>query len=74
MVAQYMSRNIHRRVKKAAEELSKDPSFVCTNVEIIAKKAKVDTRTAKLHLGLMEEDGLGKFCDLKKKTFSFGSK
>ena len=69
-----MSRDIHKRVKKAVEELNKDTSFACTNVETIAKKAKVDTRTAKLHLDLLEEDGLGKFCDPKKKTFSTGGK
>lgn len=69
-----MSRDIHRRIKKTVEELSKDTAFVCTNVETIAKKAKVDTRTAKLHLDLLEEDGFGKFCDPKKKTFTRGGK
>lgn len=65
-----MSREIHKRVRSAAEELSKDSQYVCINVESIAQKAKVDTRTAKLHLDLMEEYGVGKFCDPKKKTFS----
>lgn len=69
-----MSRDIHKKVKKAAEELSKDTSFICVNVENIAKKAKVDTRTTKKHLDLLEEDGLGKFCDPKKKAFKFGGK
>lgn len=69
-----MSRDIHRRVKKAVEEVSKDTTFACVNVETIAKKAEVDTRTVKLHLDLLEEDGLGKFCDPKKKTFSTGGK
>ena len=51
------------------EDLAKDTQYVCLNVESIAEKAKVDARTAKLHLDLMEEYGIGKFCDPKKKTF-----
>ena len=66
----HMSREIHRKVKKAVENLSKDSSFICINVEDIAKKAKVDTRTTKLHLDLLEEHSFGKFCDPKKKTFT----
>jgi len=45
-------------------------SFVCLNVEAIAKKAGTDTRTAKRHLDLLEEDGFGKYCDPKRKTFA----
>lgn len=65
-----MSREIHKKVKKAVDGLSKDPSFLCINIENIAKKAKADTRTTKQHLDLLEEDGWGKFCDPKKKTFT----
>jgi len=65
-----MSREIHRRVKKAVENLSNDSFYMCINVETIAKKAKADARTTKLHLDLLEEDGFGKFCDRKKKTFT----
>ena len=61
---------IHRKVKNALSELEKDRAFVCNNIELIAEKAGTDTRTAKRHLALLEEDGFGKFCDPKKKTFS----
>lgn len=65
-----MSREVHKKVKIALEEISKESEFPCINVELIAERAKVDARTAKLHLDLMEEYGVGKFCDPKKKTFS----
>ncbi len=61
-------------MKDALWELSKNNKYVCINVESISEKAKVDTRTAKLHLELLEEDGIGKFCDPKGKTFSTISK
>ena len=65
-----MSREVHKKVRTALEDLSKDSKYVCINVESIAEKARVDVRTAKLHLDLMEEYGVGKFCDPKKRTFS----
>jgi hypothetical protein len=43
---------------------------VCINLESIAERAKVDVRTAKLHLDLMEEHGVGKLCHRKRKAFS----
>lgn len=57
-------------MKDAIRELSKETQYMCINIESIAEKAGVDPRTAKLHLELLEEDGLGKFCDPKRKTFS----
>lgn len=66
-----MSVKIHRKVRKAVDELSKETtSYRCINVENIAKRAKVDTRTAKVHLDLLQEHGYGTFCDPKRKTFS----
>jgi len=60
----------HRRVKKALNEIEKNNPYLCINVETIAKAAKTDTRTARKHLTILEEDGLGKFCDPKKKTYT----
>lgn len=60
---------IHRKVKKALAEIEKERSHICYNIELIAKRAGTDVRTTKRHLALLEEDGLGKFCDPKKKTF-----
>lgn len=65
-----MSVEIHRKVKDAVDELSRDTEYVCLNIESVAEKAGVDTRTAKLHLKIMQEYGVGKFCDPKGKTFS----
>ena len=65
---------VHKRVKKALFELEKNSTFVCTNVEGIAEKAGTDTRTAKRHLALLQEDGFGEFCDSKRKTFSSNQK
>jgi len=61
--------DVHKRIKKALEETEKDSPYICQNIELIAKQAGTDTRTAKKHLTLLEEDGLGHFCDPKKKTF-----
>lgn len=61
---------IHRKVKKALVEVEKEGSYVCYNIELIAKHAGTDVRTTKRHLALLEEDGFGKFCDPKKKTFT----
>jgi len=51
-------------------EVEKESSYLCYNVEAIAERARTDTRTTRKHLELLEEDGFGKFCDPKKKTFS----
>lgn len=64
------NREIHTRIRKAISEIESNNKFICTNVELIAKKAKVDVRTARNHLELLEEYKLGKFCDPGKKTFS----
>ena len=61
---------VHRRIKKAIMEVEKESSYLCYNVEAIAERARTDTRTTRKHLELLEEDGFGKFCDPKKKTFS----
>ena len=61
---------VHRKIKKAIMEIEKESSYPCHNVDVIAVKARTDTRTARKHLELLEDDGFGKFCDPKKKTFS----
>ena len=66
--------DVHKRIKKAVELVEKDNPYICSNIEMIAKAAKTDTRTAKKHLAILEEDGFGKFCDPKKKTFLSTSK
>lgn len=70
------SRDIHRNIKNAISEIEAEANskYICTNVEQIAEKAKVDVRTTRNHLGLLEEDGLGVFCDPKKRTFSTAKK
>lgn len=65
---------VHRRIKKALKKLENDSTFACHNVESIALMAKTDTRTTKKHLALLQEDGLGKFCDPKGKTYASFSK
>jgi len=65
---------IHRKVKKSLAEIERDGSYMCYNIELIAKCAGTDVRTTKRHLALLEEDGFGKFCDPKKKTFTLTRK
>ena len=60
---------IHRKVKNALAKVEKEGSYMCYNIELIAEHAGTDVRTTKRHLALLEEDGFGKFCDPKKKTF-----
>ena len=64
------SLDVHRRIKKAIMEIEKEGSHLCYNVEAIAERAGTDTRTSRTHLEMLQEDGFGKFCDPKKKTFS----
>lgn len=68
------TREVHRRVKKALAEIEEEENYVCVNVGTIAERADTDVRTAKRHLDLLEEDGLGKFCDPKGKTFQSNEK
>ncbi len=65
---------LHRRVKKALYEIEKNSKWACYNVEVIAERAKTDTRTTKKHLAILEENGFGNFCDPKGKTFTSNEK
>ena len=64
------SLDVHKRIKKAILDIEKTHEKVCTNVETIAEKAGTDTRTTRKHLAILEENGIGVFCDPKRKTFS----
>ena len=63
------SRELHRKIKKTLEKLEKETQFETINITEIAESSNIDTRTVKLHLSLMEEDGLGIFCDKILQTF-----
>ena len=39
------------------------------NIKLIADNIGIDQRTVRLHCELLEEDGIGKFCDPNKETF-----
>lgn len=64
-----MSLNIHRRIVSAVKDLASRSSHPALDVIDIAVKAKVDTRTAKLHLRLLEHYGFGQFADKGCKCF-----
>lgn len=64
------SRDIHKKIHTAVTILEKDSKYPSIPVTSISKLAKVDMRTVKLHLDLMDFDGVGCFCDAEKKTFT----
>ena len=63
-------RLIHKKIKQALTILEKDSDSIALNIKTIAEKAKIDVRTVKYHLELLEEDNQGIFCDDEKQTFS----
>lgn len=64
------SREVHKKIKKAISNLERNSRYIALNVVTIAKKADVDVRTVKSHLSILEENGIGKFCDDGEKTFT----
>lgn len=61
---------VHKRVKKALIELDYENLYPFLNVQDVAEEADTDVRTCKRHLSLLAVDGLGKYGDERKKTFS----
>jgi len=57
--------NKHRLIKEFLDQFS--PS--CIRVSDLAKKLRMDPRTTKAHLEVMEVDGYGAFTDDNKTTF-----
>ena len=59
----------HKKVKKTVEEKTTKKDCGCVSVNDIAVELKMDPRTVRKHLGLMEVDEYGKYLDADKKIF-----
>ena len=55
----------HLRVKETIELIQKETKSNCVIVSELAKEMKMDPRTLRKHLEVMEIDGYGYFCDSK---------
>lgn len=62
--------DVHRKLKSALKKLHAEYSqYEGFYIPKIATSAGTDTRTAKKHLEIFEENGFGRFLDPDKKVF-----
>lgn len=59
----------HKKVRDKLIELTKKREHACFNVTKLALDLKMDVRTVRAHLKIMELDNLGIFMDDKQKQF-----
>ena len=59
----------HRKIRDKLLELSKTSGYPCLNVVRLASELKMDYRTVRAHLKIMELDAMGVFTDDEQKQF-----
>jgi hypothetical protein len=59
----------HEKIKAKLIELSKNSEYACFSVARLASGLKMDVRTVRAHLKIMEIDALGTFMDVEQKQF-----
>jgi hypothetical protein len=59
----------HRKIRNKLIELSKAREYACFNIARIAADLKMDIRTVRAHLKIMELDAMGTFLDDSQKQF-----
>jgi DNA-binding transcriptional ArsR family regulator len=59
----------HERIRDKLIELSKTSEHACFNVARLASDLKMDIRTVRGHLKIMELDAVGTFMDDEQKQF-----
>jgi DNA-binding transcriptional ArsR family regulator len=59
----------HRKIRDKVIELSKTSEHACFDVAQLASELKMDIRTVRAHLKIMEIDAIGTFLDDKRKQF-----
>jgi hypothetical protein len=59
----------HQKIRDTLIELSKTSEYACFSVARLASELKMDVRTVRAHLKIMEIDALGTFLDDERKQF-----
>lgn len=59
----------HRKIRDKLIDLTKTSKYACFSVARIASDLKMDVRTVRAHLEIMEIDAAGTFMDNEKKQF-----
>ena len=59
----------HKKIKDRIRKKTKEEARACVRVDDIAKELKIDSKTVKIHLDIMEIDGVGSYSDNKQKIF-----
>jgi hypothetical protein len=59
----------HEKIRDKLLELSKASGYPCFSVARLASELKMDTRTVRAHLKIMELDAIGAFTDAEQKQF-----
>jgi len=59
----------HKKIKDRIRKKTKEESHACIKVDDIAKELKIDSKTVKIHLDIMEIDGVGSYSDKNQKVF-----
>jgi hypothetical protein len=59
----------HEKIRDKLIELSKTSEYACFSVARLASELKMDGRTVRAHLKIMEIDAMGAFLDDEQKQF-----
>ena len=59
----------HEKIKDKLTELSETSEHACFSVSRLASELKMDVRTVRAHLKIMEIDAMGTFLDDEQKQF-----
>ena len=59
----------HKKIKDRIGKKTKEEARACVSVNDIAKELKIDSKTVKIHLDIMEIDGVGSYSDNNQKIF-----
>jgi hypothetical protein len=59
----------HEKIKNKLIELSENREYACISVARLASELKMDARTVRAHLKIMEIDAIGTFMDDEQKQF-----
>ncbi len=59
----------HQKIRDKLVELSRTKEYACVSVARLASELKMDIRTVRAHLKIMELDTIGVFTDNEQKQF-----
>jgi predicted ArsR family transcriptional regulator len=59
----------HEKVKNIVKKKAFDDAYCCVKVDDVANELGIDSKTAKVHLDLMEIDEFGSYVDREQEVF-----